>query len=87
MRPLEFYREGMSFSEYESILPDRYHPQEENVFGAVLDQDLSDGHIDEDPLIKNFAQANHFLDYDMSLRRVRMALRIKFFFKGLFGRK
>jgi len=60
---------------------------EESVLGAFLDKDLSNAHIMEDPLIKNFAEANHFLDHNMTRRRTKLFLNLKFFFKRLFGPK
>lgn len=59
--------------------------EEENMFGLVLERDLSS--VMKDPLIKHYAVANHFLDYNMSLRRTRLVLKTKFLFKDLFKRK
>ncbi len=58
-----------------------------DLFGAVLEQDLSSLDIMADPLIKHYAQASHFLDYNMTLRRHRAVLKTKFFVKGIFDRK
>jgi len=77
----------LPFDEFISAVPERYRTYEENIFGAVLEKDFSMAHIDEDPLIANFAIANHFLDYDYSLRRTRALLRLKFLFSRLFGRR
>jgi len=60
---------------------------DESLFGAVLEQDFSSSDIMSDPLIKHFAPANHFLDYNMTLRRHRAVLKTKFFIKGVFDRK
>lgn len=60
---------------------------EENLFGNIFERDLSDADVASDPLIKHYTDANHFLDYDMTLRRVKFRLRIKFFFRDLFSRK
>jgi len=58
----------------------------EDMFGLVLDHDLSAMDVMADPLIKHYAAANHFLDYNMTLRRTRLALKTKFFFRGIFKR-
>lgn len=87
MRASSLYREGMSFDEYMSVVPNRFQISEENVMGLILEQDLSDKHVEEDPLIKNFAEANHFLDYNYSKASTRAYLRVKFFFKSLFSRR
>lgn len=60
---------------------------EESVLGTFFDKDLSGAHILEDPLIKNFSGANHFMDYDMTKKSTKLFLNLKFFFKSLFGPK
>lgn len=62
-------------------------PADESLFGAVLEQDLSSSDIMADPLIKHYAPVNHFLEYNMTLRRHRAVLKTKFFVKGIFDRK
>jgi len=84
----DFFEEEFSFDLFKDLsYPRIITPADESVFGTLLDSDLLKAHITEDPLIKHYAAANHFLNHNMSLRRTRFALKMKFFFKDLFGRK
>ena len=84
----DFFEEEFSYDLFKDLsYPRIITPMEENVFGTLLDSDLSKAHITEDPLIKHYAEANHFLNHNMSLRRTRFALKVKFFFKDAFSRK
>lgn len=74
-------------STYKDFFSENFDFEADTLFGDMFEKDLSAAHITEDPLIKNFAVANHFLDYNMSKRGTRFMLRLKLFFKSIFKTK
>ena len=59
----------------------------ESHVGSVLDMDLSESHVIEDPLIKHFEGNHHIMTHDMTLKRVRFTLQVKSVIAWLFGHR
>ena len=84
----DFFDQEFSYDLFKDLShPRTITPMTESVFGTMLEGDLSRAHVLEDPLIKHFAPHTHFMEKNMTRRRTRMALRIKFFVADLFSRK
>jgi len=71
----------------ELAMPSEGFPISENMFGMVLEQDLSSADIMADPLINHYSAANHFMDYDLTMRKSRLAIKAKLLFRSIFKRK
>ncbi len=58
----------------------------ESIVGDLFENDFSHAHIDNDPLLVNFTDKHHLMEYNMTLLRNKFLFTLKFMFASLFKR-